>query len=538
MRGAWIAGGILVVAAGSYAFFPGAVRGTKSEEALAPGATVVVQRGPLRIELLENGTVKAKDSTPIQADIRGSAKILTLIDEGTEVKEGDVLMELDSTDLQKEIEQLELQEIQYESEYKTAVANLEIQKAENESSLAKATLAVQVAETGLRQFKEGDAEQQRRKLELDLEKNQSDLSQARKRYHDMEGLAKEGFTTPLQLEEQQSRVRSSEMAVEIAKIALDVFKKYKYPIDLQKKENDLEESRRALEREKQKTENLLEQRQAAVVQRKLQLKSTRDRLEEKRKDFANMTVRAPGPGLVLYGDPDRPWFRENLQVGQSIYGGNTIFTLPDLKILQVLVDVHEADIDKIQEGLPATVTFESRPGLVAKGKVTTVSNVARQDEPWRRNTEVREFRVEITLDEENLGVKAGVSAKCEILIEEIPDALIVPLQSTFESEGETYCFVVEDGRPRKRTIRVGKSSDSHVEVLEGLEEGESVLLYNPELFERGAAVAQEPAGMPGEKEAEGSSSGEGKGVRGARTRRGGAGRRPSGGRPSGGRRGP
>jgi len=154
--------------------------------------------------------------------------------------------------------------------------------------------------------------------------------------------------------------------------------------------------------------------------------------------------------------------------------------------------VHEADINKIKEEQPTTVTMDTYPGLVLHGKVTKIATIA--GEPGQRhNEEVKKFTVDITLDStEDMTLKPGISAKAEIFIEEKEDVLSVPLQCVFIEEGTHYCYGVGDGdEPVRIAVKPGLSNDSHIEITEGLGEGDRVLLYNPVLAAQAKAASQE-----------------------------------------------
>ena len=62
--------------------------------------------------------------------------------------------------------------------------------------------------------------------------------------------------------------------------------------------------------------------------------------------------------------------------------------------------------------------------------------------------------------------RPGISARVEILIDELPDTIAVPIQAVFAAEGRFFCYVLADGEPERRTIRPGRSNDSFVEILE------------------------------------------------------------------------
>ena len=182
-----------------------------------------------------------------------------------------------------------------------------------------------------------------------------------------------------------------------------------------------------------------------------------------------------------------------------MWGGFTLFTIPDLRVMKVQVEIHEADINKIKKTQRVTVTMDTYPGLVLEGEVTKIATIA--GNPDRGGSdEVKKFTVDITLEStKDLTLKPGISAKAEIFIEQREDVLYVPMQSVFFEEGKHYCFVKRDGpAPVRVEVRPDLSNDSYVQIAEGLQDGDRVLLYNPVLRAATEALAggEKPQSVP------------------------------------------
>jgi HlyD family secretion protein len=248
------------------------------------------------------------------------------------------------------------------------------------------------------------------------------------------------------------------------------------------KQTALQDAARALETAEKRASSTLRQKEVAVEQHEKRLQKLQEQLKEKKEEIDKMTIKAPCPGIVIYGDPNEWWDREEIRVGGEIWGNNTILTIPDLRVMQIKLQVHEADISKVDKDQVATVTMDTYPGLVLTGKVTKVASIAGSSSPWQGDDVVKKFDIKITLDPvTDVALKPGISAKAEIFIEKKESVLSIPLQCVFIEEGVQHCYVMAEGQPERRAIKSGSSNDSYAEVLEGLEEGELVLLYNPNL---------------------------------------------------------
>jgi hypothetical protein len=112
----------------------------------------------------------------------------------------------------------------------------------------------------------------------------------------------------------------------------------------------------------------------------------------------------------------------------------------------------------------------------------------------------KSFRVEITLDSTPPELRAGVTAKVEIQVETLEDAVQCPIHAIVPEGGKHLAWVVKGSSFEEREVHIGKNSAHLVQILEGLSEGEEVLLYDPR-SESGTRVGAEgKAAAPAEPE--------------------------------------
>lgn len=482
--------------------------GSSEVEARGPaeaGEVFAVQRGDLRISITENGTMVAKDSQKITPMIKSQGKITFLVEEGAMVEEGEVICRLDPTRLETQIETLELEILQSEAGLKSAKTELEIKEVENVAALAKAKVDVGRAGMELEKYRDGEAPQQRKKLEVAIKDAETAFNRAQKILEDSKKLLEENFIKKSELEDHQIKFESATVQKEGAELDKHIFEKYTHPMRLAELETAVRDAERALATAEKRGVSELAQKRVSLTQAEKRLKAQRKQLEERKEELGHMTLKAPCPGIVLYGDPHQPWYRENIKVGGEIWGGHTVMTIPDLRVMQVKVQIHEADIDKVKVGQKARITMDTYAGLVLSGEVSKIASVAGGQGRYGGSSEVKKFDVEVTIEngDTEKQMRPGISAKAEIEIETRPDALYVPLQSVFAEDGEQFCHVMdgENGSVRRK-VEIGPANDNFVEILAGLEDHEQVLLYNPVLSETSAQERE------GESEAEGGESGE------------------------------
>jgi HlyD family secretion protein len=477
-----------------------------------------VRRGNLNVTLKENGTLVAKDAQKISSGTDSGSKITYLIEEGTNVEEGDLLCELDPSDVETQIERLEQEVIEANLRVNTSHTELEIQKAENTANIDKARIALDKAQQEKERYEEGDAPNERRKLDVAIKQAETEFSRKKKKYADSQMLFEKTYINKSELEQNQIDFEKAEVELESAKLALEIFEKYTYPMTITERDAAVRDKQREKDNAELRAENYLNQKTVSVEQNEKRLTLLKKELDKEKEELAKMTLIAPSPGIVLYGDPDEPWNVENIRLGGDVWGNMVLFTLPDLRVMQVKIQVHEADINKIEEGQSAKITMDTYPGVVLDGQVTRIASVAGggRDRWSRSSNEVKKFNVEVTLDEQvDLKLKPGISAKAEVFIDRREDTLFIPLQCVFEEEGQQYCWVMNGGgEPERLAISAGLSNDTYIEILDGLTEGDRVLLYNPKLPVPSSGESPEAEDADSKDDASGGKGG-GKGGKGA-----------------------
>jgi HlyD family secretion protein len=442
------------------------------------GETHTVARETLRVTVGDKGTLKTKNSTFLSPETH--AKIEWIIDEGKSVKKDEVLVKLDKQETEKQKEQLENQVTQLEAELKSATTNELIQQQQNQTNIEKAELAVEVAKVELRKFLEADDPAEQRKLALAVETAETDVQRNEDQVKANEELRKEDFVTENQLREARILLKKARNDLESAQMERKSYADYRRPLDLRKKEAAVVEAERGLDQARKAAEAQLADKSAQVRQRETSLSRTKHQLQKTNEILSKMEIKAPSDGTVIYGTLDNPWERQNIKVGQQIWQGQILITLPDPSEMAVMLQIHEADVDKLKVGMPAYVTSETQKDKVFEGEVVKIDSVANAGQNWWGGDDVKRFKVEIALKGRDLALKTGTSARAEIMIGEIENVLTIPLQAVHEKEGKRFCFRLRNGKQERIDVTLGASNDTKVEVKSGVEAGDEILLGDPD----------------------------------------------------------
>lgn len=452
-------------------------------------AVHTVARRDLRVTITEKGTLKTASQVLVRPKVPGQAKILSLVDEGTQVAAGDVVCELDPTEVVSDVQDLENRMIALRGEVAAAEAELAIQISENEGAVRDAELAAKFAAIEFERWEKGEFVQETSKRLIRVTEAESELERATRRFEQMPALEAEGFVTKEQVEEERIRKVKAESELHLARLDRESYERYTAPKERQQKEADVRNAVLEVEREKQRASARDAQRRAALERQKSEFANVEDRLAERRETLANMVIRAPAPGIVIYGDTRNPGDDRQIKVGETVYSGQPFLTLPDLSEMLAVVPVHEADIARVLPGQQAYVTVETARQQSIEGKVVRVSPVAAQAS-MRWGDGVKRFNVEVALEGDlaALKLKPGLTAKVEILVGELRGAVAVPVQAVFSQRGAFHVFKRTPAGAERAAVSIDPGNTQFAVVKSGLVEGDRILLYDPQA-QGGAAVA-------------------------------------------------
>ncbi|HOT01194.1 MAG TPA: efflux RND transporter periplasmic adaptor subunit [Acidobacteriota bacterium] len=213
--------------------------------------------------------------------------------------------------------------------------------------------------------------------------------------------------------------------------------------------------------------------QKAVHQAQADLYAMEAALQRSEEELANATIRSPINGMVL---------KRYLEVGDAVssilqLGSNAtlVMTIGDTRDLYFRGAVDESDVGQVRVGLPVNITVETYRDKIFPGEVTLISPMGQE----RDN--VTRFEVRVRIPGETTGLRANMSANAEVILEKKSGVLIISETALVYDERKASFVdrVTGEGDRQKVdrvSVKVGISNGSRVELLEGLKEGERVVL--------------------------------------------------------------
>ena len=211
---------------------------------------------------------------------------------------------------------------------------------------------------------------------------------------------------------------------------------------------------------------------AKVSEAAAQVAQARANLERAEEELRNATIRAPIDGMVLTRD---------IEVGSPVSSilnmgaaATLVMTLGDITEVFVRGKVDEADIGHVRYEQAARISVETFKDKKFDGKVTLISPMGAEKD------NVTTFEVKVSIDNPGNELKANMTANAEIILEERPNALIVPEAAiAYDAERKASVDLFDPNQPTGRRsvpVKVGISNGTRAQLLDGVKKGDKVIL--------------------------------------------------------------
>jgi HlyD family secretion protein len=441
------------------------------------GATAI--RGSLTISVIERGNLEAADSVTLKSELEGTSTVLYLIAEGTNVEPGELLCELDNSSLVDRKVSQEIRVQNAEAAFVKAKQTHAIQVSQNESDIAKSIQELEFARLDIEKYIEGDMPQEAKSKEEAILLADEELSKAVQDLEWSKRLNEQGFLEQTQLDTHKLVKSRADVKLSQAKRAKQLFEDYEIPRSKKELEGLVAETERELDRVKLQAGARLADFDANWRTTEATLLVERNELTKLISQIEKSRITAPMAGMVVYARPrDGRWGGgEPMQEGSTVRERQDIITIPSSNGFIAEASLHESVLEQVQIDMHCLVTVdalhEAFPGEVMFKAVLPDQN------SWFANPEVRVYKTKIRVLSQDPRIRPGMSCSIEIFVDEIEDAVQVPVQAIFLDAGSPIVFASQASGFEKRAVTVGQNNGKWVEVLSGVSSGDVVAMAPP-----------------------------------------------------------
>jgi len=407
-----------------------------------PALVAAIRRGTLTATLTTSGTLKPIQSITYRSPLAGrETEIVELAGEGTRVREGDLLVRFDTTDLERDIAR---------AKQEVAQARMDLVVAEIERKEAEA--AVKGVADG-----EGALAVEEAKTRLQLAEKKVD--RLREEHDQLKPLLDNGFITREELKKTVAELEQAEEDLALARKRADVVIGLNHPRDTQ---------HAALQ---------LAQRESQLENTRIRALEADARLQLLLAQLEHCRVVARRPGLVVYEEFLNANPRRKVRVGDRVSASQGVITIPEVNRMLLEASVSEAEVHRVHAGQAASIRVEAFPGEMVSGTVARVGTLARAsaDRPF----DEKRFDLIIDVAPTDLELRPEMTARGDITVGTRANVLLAPVNAVFDDKGVTVVHVRRGGAVETRAVRVGEGNDTAAEILSGVAEGDELMLTAP-----------------------------------------------------------
>ncbi len=444
--------------------------------------TFTVAPGPLTVNVVESGTIKAREQIIIKNEVEGKTSIIFLIAEGRQVTKGELLVELDASSLMDGRLDQEIKVQNAEAAYVNATENLAVAENQAKSDMDLAQLTLEFAQQDLEKYTQGEYPNELKRADAQITLAREELTRASETLGWSRTLFAEKYISQTELEADILAEKKKALDLELAQNNRDLLVDYTYQRELAQRKSDVSQAVMALERTRRKARADVVQARAELKARQSEFQRQKDKLAKFEEQIERTKILAPADGLVIYATSAQGgMFRRNtepLQEGQDIRERQELIYLPTANSSNAEIAIHESSLKKVRPGLPVKVTVDALPGRNFTGRVLHIAPLPDAQSLWM-NPDLKVYTTEIFLDQNDAAIRTGMSCQVEIVIVHYDNALYVPVQAVLKVGGKATVYVKEGSQFLPRTVETGLDNNRMIHLIKGVEPGEEVLLTPP-----------------------------------------------------------
>ncbi|MBC8453588.1 efflux transporter periplasmic adaptor subunit [PVC group bacterium] len=439
------------------------------------------RRGSLTISVTERGTIENREKVVVESEVEGNATIVSIVEEGTLVEKGDLLIELDSSEFE---ETRSIQDIRVQNSAASLIQgkeSLAIAKNKAEADIEKAEYDLKFAKIDLKKYQEGDYPMSLQKADSKITLANEELKKSEDQYEWSEKLASKGFITQTEQLSDELTLKRKQIDFKTAQKDRDVLVEYTHERDLMEFQAKLKQSEMALERARRKARADIIKAEASLRASEAENNQQKRILDKLDKKIDACRIIAPEAGMVVYASSTsrNPWRnKQPLKVGSVVNYRHELIHLPISEEMNVDVRVQESSLRKVKEGLLVKVKVDAVTDKEYTGILTKIPVLPDATRTWL-NPDLKIYNCTAELKNGVEDLRSGMSCRCEIIVAELDDVIYLPVQTVVREDECSIVYVIEKGKPKQRQVKTGMDNGRMICVLEGVEEGEQVLLSPP-----------------------------------------------------------
>lgn len=407
-----------------------------------------VERGPIEAVVSASGSIEATRSQALSFAMSGTVAEVMVAD-GDSVNPGEALARLDTADLELNLEQ---------AQAALSISEAQLQRARStpsEEEIAAARAAVESARASLAEIRRGPSERDIELARLAIDQAKNSLWAAQGNRDAIKGNPMSGGGS---VDSAEAQVLNAELAVRQAEI------NYAQLLEPPAAAAILQAELQLAQAESTLATLLSSPRAEDIAVAEAQVAQSRVGVEVAMNNLMRAVLRAPFAGQVS---------SVNLNPGDTVTPGAPVVTLVEPTAYDIIVTIDETEIGQVAVGQEAEVTLDAYPDRALRGRISQVELVGTLTQG------IVTYGVTVELEPVDLDLRPMMTAAVDIVVDRKEAALLVPSRALRRDREGRYVEELRGGVPVRVPVVTGLSSTQYTEVLEGLEEGQEIVVTRP-----------------------------------------------------------
>ena len=466
---------------------PKAATPADKTEASDKVATVKVTSEPIVIHESFDGVFESTNMKEVKADFDTwtDLKVKNVVQQGAVVTAGQVLVEFDTQSIEKAGKEAEFSLKNSEFDLETARLNMKELKETFELDKALAERTWKNAKEDYEYFKNvqlpdrmDDLAYSEKSAGYFLEYQMDELDQLEQMYTEDE-LTEESEEIVLKRARRGVESAARNKKRSLRRVERD--RETNVPREKVSKEEAIKRSELAYEKSMKTLPIGKQKKEVALAKAEFDVQQKAKKLKELNSDFQKMQLKSPANGVVYHGRCDRgKWVggagspKRELKVDKKVVANTVVMTIVDVGQMMVRADLTETKVHSLSAGLRGKAKLNTPAGIVIPATIKSVSRVAMDSGKYDAQIVVESLPADT--------VMPGMGCKLSFVVYENNSAVVAPKASVFSDDGGVthYAYVVKDGgKPTRQSVKVGRVSGDHIEIIDGLSNGDSIAKSKP-----------------------------------------------------------
>ncbi len=440
-----------------------------------PNRTWVVKQTDVRSGVWAMGELAASRSVVVKNRLPGAdGRILWIVDDGAEVKEGDVLVRLDSSGFEAELARLRAELVAQKATVEAARQTRLGEATRIEQLNAVASSKVAGANLRRKTLEQGEGPMEEGKLQAELQKAQEEEKRWKGYVEDLTRVQESGRNVAGELKTASEKLSELREKTALARKQLEGFKEFVLPARLEEARVGVGDAEAERRRSEEAGRYAVGRADSEVEKARAQVFALEARIRDLERIISDAAIRAPGSGLVVLRENNIEGRARKAQVGDRVYQDFPLLELPDPSTMEVRARVRELDLETLRSSKAGEVLVEAVPGEVYRAELKQIGALALR----RDGEEEKYFNVSLTILRPDARLRPGMTARVFLVREERRGVLAIPREFIANRGGRPVSQVRDArGKLTERPIQLGAEGRILVEVRSGLKEGDVVVAW-------------------------------------------------------------